>query len=205
MASLFRGASIRADFEDVLKTVGRGFAPRAEEELASPDADATASLHSSFEFLQALDTVSDRQSTPASPAADDLRSLYSEVELETEPEIATTEASHGVAAEAGLHRGDGGEARAGETEDFTRQHAPPEEPLARDDAPFPTTCDPLSLAAELGLKAGMTRAELQRLRRRFALANHPDRLSPSRREAASRRMTLANSLIDAALRRATRT
>jgi hypothetical protein len=68
--------------------------------------------------------------------------------------------------------------------------------------PFGEGCDPAALAAELGLRDGMARAELQRLRRRFALGNHPDRLGAAQRQIASRRMTIANSLIDAALRRA---
>ena len=67
---------------------------------------------------------------------------------------------------------------------------------------LPEASDPASLMAELRLRVGMSRVELKRLRREFALKNHPDRLDPSRREIASRRMKTANALIDAALRRA---
>jgi hypothetical protein len=70
--------------------------------------------------------------------------------------------------------------------------------------PPPETCEPEALARELGLRPGLTRHELARARRAFALDNHPDRLPPSRRETATRRMTLANALIDAAMRQAPR-
>ena len=53
---------------------------------------------------------------------------------------------------------------------------------------------------ELHLTPSLTAADLKRLRRRFAKANHPDRVAPAVREQATRRMTIANSLIDEALR-----
>lgn len=43
------------------------------------------------------------------------------------------------------------------------------------------------------------RAELNHLRRRFALANHPDRACDNRREVLSVRLSIANGLIDEAL------
>jgi hypothetical protein len=52
---------------------------------------------------------------------------------------------------------------------------------------------------ELQLKAGMTANELHAVRRRFALAHHPDRAPAAAREAACRRMMIANMLIDEAL------
>ena len=91
MASPFRGASPRADFEKVLKTVGRDFASRPEDDIAPDDADAGTATYSSFEFLQALDTVSDSQSTPADPADHDLRSFYSKIDLEVEAETLFSE------------------------------------------------------------------------------------------------------------------
>jgi hypothetical protein len=42
----------------------------------------------------------------------------------------------------------------------------------------------------------MTLADLSQLRRQFALANHPDRVGASEREIATRRMMIANMLID---------
>jgi hypothetical protein len=59
-----------------------------------------------------------------------------------------------------------------------------------------------SLGEELRLSPGLTVDALLRLRRRFALRNHPDRVAPSLRARATRRMKLANALIDAALERA---
>jgi hypothetical protein len=58
------------------------------------------------------------------------------------------------------------------------------------------TADPLSVAAELRITAQMTLSELNRLRRNYALANHPDRAGSADRENATRRMMVANMLID---------
>lgn len=61
--------------------------------------------------------------------------------------------------------------------------------------------EPEAIAAELGLAdAGPT--DLGRLRRAFALKNHPDRVPPGLRQRALQRMQVANSLIDEARRRA---
>lgn len=68
------------------------------------------------------------------------------------------------------------------------------------DGPAPnTTTDPADIAAELAITAFMSHEELNRLRRRFALANHPDRLAPVHRDTATRRMMIANRLIDEAI------
>jgi hypothetical protein len=56
--------------------------------------------------------------------------------------------------------------------------------------------DPRSVANELGIAVQMTVADLNRLRREYALANHPDRVALADRENATRRMMLANMLID---------
>ena len=61
--------------------------------------------------------------------------------------------------------------------------------------------DPGAVAAELRISAAMTPADLSRLRREFALANHPDRVDPLDRDLATRRMMVANMLIDTELRR----
>jgi hypothetical protein len=61
--------------------------------------------------------------------------------------------------------------------------------------------DPDGLACELGLAAASTPEELHRIRRRFALSNHPDRVAPALRAVATRRMMIANRLIDEALAR----
>jgi len=56
------------------------------------------------------------------------------------------------------------------------------------------------IVAELHLTSNLTPHDLKLIRRRFALANHPDRVALHLREQATRRMTIANSLIDQALR-----
>jgi hypothetical protein len=56
-----------------------------------------------------------------------------------------------------------------------------------------------SVADELQLTADLTMDDLHRIRREFALANHPDRVAPPMRERATRRMTIANALIDEAI------
>ena len=63
----------------------------------------------------------------------------------------------------------------------------------------PPASDPEAIAAELRLTPQLTTKELVRIRREFALANHPDRVAPGHRDLATRRMTLANALIDRAL------
>lgn len=61
--------------------------------------------------------------------------------------------------------------------------------------------EPEALALELGLGTAGA-ADLGRLRRSFALANHPDRVAPHLRQRALARMQMANRLIDEAKRRA---
>lgn len=58
------------------------------------------------------------------------------------------------------------------------------------------------IARELGLRSDATVEELKRIRRLYALSNHPDVSAEGGREAATRRMQIANLLIDEALRRA---
>ena len=53
---------------------------------------------------------------------------------------------------------------------------------------------------ELHLTSNLLPEDLKLLRRRFAKSNHPDRVPPAVRDEATRRMTIANSLIDEALR-----
>ncbi len=61
--------------------------------------------------------------------------------------------------------------------------------------------EPGAIAIELGLPDAKP-ADLGRLRRAFALKNHPDRMPPHLRERALQRMQVANGLIDEAKRRA---
>ncbi len=61
--------------------------------------------------------------------------------------------------------------------------------------------EPEAIARELNLSEAKP-ADLARMRRRFALANHPDRVAPHLRQRAMVRMQLANMMIDDAKRRA---
>jgi hypothetical protein len=190
MAGSFRGPSIHSGFEDVLQHVGRDFAPGLDEDVAEDGPGPNPSSHASFEFLRALDTVADRQWARPEPAGG-LAGSYAETEFEPEYEapfqVAPFEARDAAAEAPSATEAAHDERREAQARIATVSEA----------------SDPVSLAAELGLRAGMPRAELRRLRRDFALKNHPDRVGPLRSETASRRMTIANALIDAALRQAT--
>lgn len=74
---------------------------------------------------------------------------------------------------------------------------PAEEPIP----PHLTVLDPDAIAAELAIEPGTTIAELNEKRRLFARRNHPDCVPAAFRDNATIRMTLANQLIDAALRK----
>ncbi|MFA1671314.1 hypothetical protein ACDY97_00465 [Rhizobium mongolense] len=60
---------------------------------------------------------------------------------------------------------------------------------------------PADIAAELSITAADTLQTLNEKRRAFAKSNHPDRVAPAFRENATKRMMLANLLIDEAVRR----
>jgi hypothetical protein len=66
--------------------------------------------------------------------------------------------------------------------------------------PLPPRSEHETVLDELHLTPTLTAMDLGRLRREFAKLNHPDRVLPPGREQASRRMTIANSIIDEALR-----
>jgi hypothetical protein len=61
-----------------------------------------------------------------------------------------------------------------------------------------------NIAAELAISPTDTIQSLSDKRRGFAKANHPDRVHPLFRDNATKRMTLANLLIDEAIGRKTR-
>jgi hypothetical protein len=60
--------------------------------------------------------------------------------------------------------------------------------------------DDATIAAELRLSSARSGEDLRRIRRRFAMSNHPDRVPAWLRDEATRRMTIANALIDRAMR-----
>jgi hypothetical protein len=66
---------------------------------------------------------------------------------------------------------------------------------------FKRPSDRESVRAELRLSEKATRADIRRIRRQFAIRNHPDMLDASEREEATQRMTIANMLLDEALKR----
>jgi hypothetical protein len=66
---------------------------------------------------------------------------------------------------------------------------PPPRPSAR----------PEDIAAELGLTALRSAAEVARARRRFMWENHPDRRGDLDRDLANRRVAVANMLLDRVL------
>jgi hypothetical protein len=66
--------------------------------------------------------------------------------------------------------------------------------------PLPSL-EPEAIALELGLETSSAQ-DLGKLRRSFALNNHPDRVAPHLRQHALARMQVANRLIDEAKRRA---
>ncbi len=73
-----------------------------------------------------------------------------------------------------------------------------------DEAPPQPPTDPAEIARELGLGDGRFKGDIDALRRRFAFANHPDRVDPALRKVAMARMQIANMLIDEAKRRMAR-
>ena len=70
----------------------------------------------------------------------------------------------------------------------------------------PPKATPLSaeeaVTLELHLSDDLEPADLERMRRTFAYRNHPDRVGPAHKAQALQRMTVANVLIDHALKAA---
>ncbi|MGO7212135.1 hypothetical protein ACC817_06420 [Rhizobium ruizarguesonis] len=79
--------------------------------------------------------------------------------------------------------------------------APPPEPVMPDHLVRTT---PQEVAEELAISAADTLLTLREKRRAFARANHPDGVALPFRDNATKRMMLANLLIDEALRRLSR-
>jgi hypothetical protein len=180
MAGPNRGTDLRADFGDILDTVGRDAESASEDETLGLEPAGREAAAASFDFLQALDTIAERQTPgPEEEAVNAFAGLYADIAVETSADPEPPELPPADVAE-------------------------PEAPTLRAEparVALPESSDPQALATELGLRPGLKPAELRRIRRAFALDNHPDRLDEAHRELASRRMTLANSLIDEALRR----
>ena len=71
---------------------------------------------------------------------------------------------------------------------------------AAPEPPPPPKSEHEQVVDELHITPNLTSRDLKLIRRRFAKTNHPDRVPPPVRDQATRRMTIANSLIDEALR-----
>jgi hypothetical protein len=71
---------------------------------------------------------------------------------------------------------------------------------ASPNANVPAPCTEQQVSDELGLSAALTPRQLHRIRRAFALKNHPDRMAAAFNKVASDRMAIANKLIDKALK-----
>ena len=82
------------------------------------------------------------------------------------------------------------------SEGFSRP--PPAE--AAPEPPPPPKSEHEQVVDELHITPNLTSTDLKLIRRKFAKTNHPDRVAPAVRDQATRRMTIANSLIDEALR-----
>jgi hypothetical protein len=68
------------------------------------------------------------------------------------------------------------------------------------DQPSVAEADDAAVAAELRLSTAKTREDLRQIRRSFAMRNHPDRVPEWLRDEATRRMRIANAMIDGAMR-----
>ena len=78
-------------------------------------------------------------------------------------------------------------------------HAP--EPPPRERPAHLDRLSPAEVAEDLEISNADTPTTLAEKRRAFAIRNHPDRHAPEDSEAATTRMTIANMLVDEALRR----
>ncbi len=91
-----------------------------------------------------------------------------------------------------------------EAEQKAEEAQPVSDQSAEDSTEVPISAlsiDPAAIAVELGLD-GSALPDLNRVRRIFALKNHPDRMPTHLRQRALQRMQVANGLIDEAKRKA---
>jgi hypothetical protein len=79
-----------------------------------------------------------------------------------------------------------------------------EREAASESAPFRPMSEEDEVARALRISRSLTPAELSRRRRDFARSHHPDRVPEPFRAQATRRMSIANAMIDGALRNRTR-
>ena len=82
----------------------------------------------------------------------------------------------------------------------TVRDAPGMETPEPTEPPLPSI-EPEAIAAELRMATARWPRDMDRIRREFAMANHPDRAEPRLRERAAIRMQIANMLIDQEKRR----
>lgn len=148
---------------------------REEEEDAGPAArveDAGETVRSAHPVFTVLPTG--RPSVPSHSAA----AAYRDMDDFDAPERADPFGEAGASAEAA-----------------------PAMPVAPAPPPHLLRTAPEEIAADLDLTGKETRAQLAGIRRAFARDNHPDTAPLDLRENATRRMMVANMLIDETLRR----
>ncbi len=113
--------------------------------------------------------------------------------LETLPELAGSSKYVGASSLAAAYMA--------EAEQAAETPKPPREPPR---APRTERPQPAKRPQPIKLRPGLAVRDLKRLRRQYALDNHPDRVPVEMREEAARVMAEANAAIDKALKRAGR-
>jgi hypothetical protein len=146
---------------------------------------ALASARGDFtEILEALQRVADGAAAPPRMSDQQLRDILDGIpELSDDHSYIPSQVLAKIYADARSQRS------------AAEESPPPELEIVADNrSEDEIVADALQLTPEL------TVDDLLRIRREYALANHPDRVAPSEREQATRRMTIANMLIDQAMR-----
>lgn len=153
-------------------------------------------------ILTRLDSEAEEQATPSPAAASDFRvnGLNAGFVVEN-----TSHASCTQAAEAYLDFGqDDPSFEEKRTQSATSTppaseippRATPKEPPAPIIPAYLLRLTEAEIAQDLGLSPRDTADAAHEKRRQFAKTNHPDRVAPPFREQATRRMTIANTLVD---------
>lgn len=165
-----------ADFAEILAELDRAQAPEPSESVEPPAKDGT---------------MPGSEMAPGAPARS--KNLLSRVLFSFawrrfwDSRVARAEAAAAYAEEAAAPQ-------------WRQEPSPDPQALP----PRATKSENEVIAEELGLMRPLATDELRQLRRDFAKRNHPDRCAPAQRPRAARRMSIANMLIDAALKQTQR-
>ncbi|MCD2184216.1 hypothetical protein [Rhizobium sp. GN54] len=137
------------------------------------------------------------QAAPVEDTGEAVRSAHPDFTV-----LSTGRPSVAPGAAAAAYRDLDGFDAPGRAEPVTQADPPAEAaPATPEPPPHLLRTGPEAIAADLGLTGKETRAQLADIRRAFARDNHPDTAPPEFRENATRRMMIANMLIDETLRR----